>query len=296
MGGHIYTEYASSDGTFISRDGVELFHFPQRERLKGLLIKDGDIYTLGLDLDGSGFTYRRNGEVLLRQDSGSVFGDFANTSYDRSGALYVDSGAVCFCFKNSVACYSVRNGVMTEGKTTSVASRVIDMRLLESSVYYIANYKGIMIAFSPTGSRTINAETVLQTANLFMHDGEVWFCADAADYTICRSVREAGLLSSGIIFRGGGNFIYDAGKQLYAANFRDGILSIRDDAGEYIYIRDSAFFFGPGNISCVGEDVFALVNSRERKVLPALWHGGSTFEYRLNGYLTDMEVEINPPR
>ena len=295
MGGHIYTEYTSSDGTVICRDGKPLLRYPQRERLKGFLIKSADIYTLGRSLDGEGFCYRRNGEVLLRQDSGSIFGDFTNTAYGRNGALYMDAGSVCFCFKNSSACYSVRDGVMKEEKTSAGVSRIIEMRILNSTVYYVADYLGTMIVFAPGFNRTLQCNTPVRAASLFLREGEPWIIADADNATICRRVQDAGSASAGVRFAGSSNFIFDAGGRFYSAGVESGTLSIKNEDGEYLFVQDSTYFFGPGSINCIGEQIYALINPRERDRLPALWHGGTGKEYKINGYLTALEVGISPP-
>ena len=97
-GGHLYTERMADGQTRIGRDGVELFRFPGREYLVGLLEDGEDLYTLSRPAKGDGFTFRRNGDVLLRQPSGTPFGSLTDPSYGPSGALYRDQEQVCFCY------------------------------------------------------------------------------------------------------------------------------------------------------------------------------------------------------
>lgn len=98
LSGHLYTERMVDGETRIGRDGVELFRFPGREYLIGLLEDGEDLYTLSRPAKGSGFAYRKNGEVLLRRTDGTPFGDLNIPAFGATGALYRDQEAVCFCF------------------------------------------------------------------------------------------------------------------------------------------------------------------------------------------------------
>ena len=74
MGGHLYTDCSSGSETVVSRDGVELFRFEGREALRGFLVREDGVHTLGQDRDGEGFTYRVNGRIIFRSETGAVLG------------------------------------------------------------------------------------------------------------------------------------------------------------------------------------------------------------------------------
>ena len=74
MGGHLYTDCSSGPETVVSRDGVELFRFEGREALRGFLIREDGVHTLGQDRDGEGFTYRVDGRIVFRSETGTVLG------------------------------------------------------------------------------------------------------------------------------------------------------------------------------------------------------------------------------
>ncbi len=97
--GHLYTEAASLGHTALGRDGETLFSFEGREILRGLLPVGSDVYTLSESRSGDGFSLRKNGKVLFRRESGSVFGDLADPSYRPYGALYRDQDKVSFCYR-----------------------------------------------------------------------------------------------------------------------------------------------------------------------------------------------------
>ena len=79
--GHLYSDASTDTETVVLRDGEELFRFPGRESLRGFLVREDGIHTLGQDRDGDGFTWRVNGRELLRSETGTVLG-----TLDGSGA------------------------------------------------------------------------------------------------------------------------------------------------------------------------------------------------------------------
>ncbi len=72
--GHLYADYSTPTETVLSRDGAELFRFEGREALRGFLVREDGIHTLGQDRDGSGFTYRIDGRTVFRSETGTVLG------------------------------------------------------------------------------------------------------------------------------------------------------------------------------------------------------------------------------
>lgn len=98
LNGHLYTEFVDGQSVVVCRDGVELYRSPAREFLVGLMEKRGDLYTLSRGLSGKGFMLRKNGQVLLARDYGTVFGDFNEPSYAPGGALYEDGGHYYFSY------------------------------------------------------------------------------------------------------------------------------------------------------------------------------------------------------
>ena len=73
-GGHLYTDWSTDTETVVFRDGAELFRFEGREALRGFLVREDGVHTLGQDRDGSGFTYRIDGRIQYRSETGAVLG------------------------------------------------------------------------------------------------------------------------------------------------------------------------------------------------------------------------------
>ena len=74
LGGHLYTDWSTDTETVVARDGAELFRFEGREALRGFLVREDGVHTLGQDRDGNGFTYRIDGRVVYRSETGTVPG------------------------------------------------------------------------------------------------------------------------------------------------------------------------------------------------------------------------------
>ena len=73
-GGHLYMDWSTDTETVVSRDGWESFRFEGREAIRGFLVLEDGVHTLGQDRDGDGFTYRVDGRVVYRSETGTVLG------------------------------------------------------------------------------------------------------------------------------------------------------------------------------------------------------------------------------
>ena len=90
VGGHVYMDWSTDTETVVSRDGAELFRFEGREAVRGFLVREDGVHTLGQDRDGEGFTYRIDGRILYRSETGAVLG--APDSPGTSGGAFVEYG------------------------------------------------------------------------------------------------------------------------------------------------------------------------------------------------------------
>lgn len=85
--GQLYCDYSSDSLTFISRNGVEILRWSGRENITGFRIRNGDIFTLGSARSGQGWSFRKNGAVLMSRSKGFLY-----------GPLYEDGDSLCFTF------------------------------------------------------------------------------------------------------------------------------------------------------------------------------------------------------
>ena len=127
--GHLYTDYSTDSETVIKKDGKTLLRYPGPEMICGMLVDEDTLYTLGHSRQGDGFTYRKNGEIILERISGRTF-----------GRLHRDGGNICFAFAEPVVSESgnmERYYHFTGGNVVQTAVRD-DVR----KVWDIFSYKG----------------------------------------------------------------------------------------------------------------------------------------------------------
>lgn len=76
IGGHLYTDCISDDGhTVLKKDGLEFLRLDAEEIIRSLILADSCAYTLGIPKGGTGWTLRRNGEVLNSSPEGKLLGE-----------------------------------------------------------------------------------------------------------------------------------------------------------------------------------------------------------------------------
>ncbi|MBR1574334.1 MAG: hypothetical protein IJ652_05755 [Bacteroidales bacterium] len=125
-GTHLYQDSFSGDSTVIWRDGRRLFRYPGQEFLRGVLVDEDTVYTLGQAVSG-GFTLRRNGLECFSRASGTVLGD---GDLPQACALYRDQGDLCFFYTSSDGnLYLVRNTLAEQVPLPVAPCQVLDARI-----------------------------------------------------------------------------------------------------------------------------------------------------------------------
>lgn len=132
--GHIYTDFSTDSETVIKKDGVEIFRYPGREMIMGLLVKEDGIYTTGMPREGKGWTYRKNGVVVLSGDEGELFGDF----YDDAGGMVFGYAVRKYGYYSADnKYYIVRDGITTQISLPDTKTEIRDFRSHRGSVYVL---------------------------------------------------------------------------------------------------------------------------------------------------------------
>lgn len=174
IGGHLYTDYSTDSETVIKKDGRLLFRYPGREVICGMLVDSSDVYTLGHPRDGCGFTYRKNGEVLLERNVGRSF-----------GRLYRDGSDLCFSFSETVKSssedieryYLVRNGFVSQVALREDVKKVWDIVSEDNMVYYMADIIGVgsPVVFSGTDMSVLEMpqSAAMAACRIFVNSGVV---------------------------------------------------------------------------------------------------------------------------
>lgn len=89
--GKLYSDYTDGITTVIKEDGKELMRYEGAEEIICLETVDGRIHTIGKPPGGAGFSYRVDGDCLVRRDSATVYPH-----------LDEHDGRVGFCFSSTV--------------------------------------------------------------------------------------------------------------------------------------------------------------------------------------------------
>lgn len=95
--GHLWRDDSDGTTTYVYRDNELMLSYAGDEILRGLLYKDGRLYTLGQRAGGSGFSFRENGREVLSHSSAKVLGSFDDREWE-GGALMWDGDEVCYSY------------------------------------------------------------------------------------------------------------------------------------------------------------------------------------------------------
>ncbi len=153
--GHLYTDFSSGEETVVCQDGLELFRFPGREALRGFLVQEDGIHTLGQDRDGNGFTYRIDGRTVFRSEAGIVCGDPC-TPGRLGGAFTEEEEWVFYAYGVNVdggTEYNIlRNGEQYKVLPKGSGGTILDIQVIRDKVYRIRNQTRVTVLESDDGT------------------------------------------------------------------------------------------------------------------------------------------------
>ena len=279
--GHLYTEFSTSTHTMIKCDGKELVLYEGREFLSGLVARGGDVYTLGRRRSGRGFTYRKNGEIILDISEGTVFGSFQDPSYPRTGALYEDKGVICFAyFDEGTSCvHLVEDGedrIMNGSMKTPVGS---DVKICRGQLY-AANVIGAggLVYTSSGVSSVVASGYIWSSCSIFDTGSDICLVGNVAGGYNTRSAVYSATAGQVRVYE------YED----FNIRCRDGIVTLVPAAyqGYHCFSRECQDF--------CGDDDYAVLSPTDGSP-PVLRKNGEDAVIGINGYLTGVEVYVSPP-
>ncbi|MBO4671416.1 MAG: hypothetical protein J5640_06205 [Bacteroidales bacterium] len=280
LGSTLFNEYSDLKGTWVKQDGRSIASWPEAELLQGLLLKDGILHTIGIEMKSKGFTYRRNGQVAMKIEMGQVFGSFSMDSYGPTGALYEDRGSVCFAYQTVVdgmsSVYMVRDGV-SELLASSPSADYLDVRQIEGVVAQAYNDGGV---------------SMLKYGNNFIdiRGGESlsWSSAGLVIYN--------GMPSVVGTYKGLGGSGFGIGSVGAVRNVGSNVDYFYTDGKRYKYIDltdpewDYSFFFNRHCACLVGGDLAYVLTPRNPALDPYLAYRGKKLKYAMHGFLSGVSV------
>lgn len=288
--GHLYTEFNSSSGTQIRRDGEIVCSYEGREVLKGLLPAEDGLHTLGFDKDDNSLVYRVNGTIMLKMDGVRAFGGPG----ENSPALYADGGHVYFATYGSGTICLVTDGSFK--KVDVPSNSVMDYRIIGGvphSVYVLGS--NVFLMEDKKKSVLCEKKGALEDFSVMDADDGVFAAGTSWGKTLVRNVRD----SCTLYFEGESLFLYESGGKMFSVKAGRPVTVREADvgtsgSGKLLLEEDGCYFFSRGCAATLGERVYLAVSKENGR--PFIWKDGEKLmEFDINGYLTGVEVQITLP-
>lgn len=295
--GELYTDFCNSSGTFIGKNGMYLFSYPEKEVICGFAVEGEDVYTLGLNCSGKGISFRKNGEVIFK-DENSV-----PLSYDRTDALRKDASGFIFSFRKNVGTsehgdvyvYSegeAKRQIKTDNVMDILYATEIDGELLQilkisENMFPVFRYRGQDYFLA------IKDPITSFTRFDILKDGNIYIVAEAAckgsflNILWCFSENKLNLENKGMNTK----FFLKNGFTGMMSKFNDGTYVFQNKKNKKSY-NERIRNISPLCISFEGEEVVFAVNPESPEKSPCIILGDKKIPYPIRGYITGISIEI----
>ena len=304
IGNDLYTDYSTDSLTVIRKNGKRLFCYQGREMIVAMHTEGGDVYTLGQNRSGKGFAYRKNGEVIYRHSSGSLFTSsdvLPSTSSD--GQALAPSGGLAFAFSEPVQMasgaleryYIYMNGCVSQIAVREDVKKVWDVRVSAGSVSYIASLVGISTPVLVYDDNMVSLDmpnsTVMKSCR---------FVPDQDDMVIEGAFAvSSGLLTSGLWRNGVRECIFPTGMTANSlCSWDDGVCCVLTHCrtGEMKIFRSGEIFAVPDGYRIMGTRPLSVIDGILYVGLtpvgggqPVVWKDGEIEPLKLsNGYISSI--------
>lgn len=302
LGGHIYSEYIGAGKTTILRDGKPLFEFAGAEYLKGLVLKDSEVYTLGCNPAESSHSLRRGATSIVRLSGGVIPGGFV----ENAPALYEDSGHLYFSFIDGHFINLVEDGVIKPLPSPSSLAKVYDCRVFDGEIY-LAYIEGRNLYCMNNGIKRhiYSSATWEEDVSLFRFGEDIAVAASNS--------ANGGCSYTGLVNRQqAANMPSQLGKldkkNLLFYQYDERLIGIYKKPLSIFYTRpvsttmqgpfyrcSDAFVYTKQCLQVADNHIYAAVSAINKGSQPFVLKDGKVLRnYPFNGYLTGIEVEVLP--
>jgi hypothetical protein len=293
--GHLYTDWSTDTETVIKKDGQTLFRYQGRESICGMEVIDNHIYTLGLSRNGSGFAFRKDGDVVLSRSQGCIIGSMVN-----------DRDSLCFAFYENI-----RNAEGNAGRYyVSVSGKVFketvrdDIRTLWDImphkdntvclVSLVGTQSPVIISGDSMTGLVMPLGSSMLSCRLFDIDGETGV---EGVYRLSNGTRHSAIWLNGKIVT-----LFPKDRAISAFKVQDkGIICVvnPETASEQGMIyNDGEVYDMPSGYSVIGNNAIEMkdgilhvgLSSMEGRC-PLVWKDGHTDSLRVNGYISSIRME-----
>ena len=292
--GNLYTDYATGSETVIKKNGQILFRYDASELISDIIVQDDDIFTLGEDRSGQGFSLRKNGDVLVSREKGSLV-----------STLRMDGDSLCFGFCEPIRTvtgtvdryYAVYGRNVTNLSLREDLKKVWDVAVINGKVVSLATLQAVaqpvIIDGEDIRALDVAEGLTMLSGSMFMLDGRIGVEG------ICRSA--SGALKSGIWIDCNPLVMFDNMNISSICTDGTGVCCVlnptTEDSPGTIY-RCGEIYQMPVGYSCMGPRSMAMINgilnvglSSKHGDKPLLWKDGQMETVSMNGYISQVSAE-----
>ena len=288
-GGNLYTDYCNDYETFIKKNGKSLFAYQGAECLWSLVLCGDDVFTLGENRSGSGFSMRKNGNVVISRERASVI-----------APLRADGDSLCFGFCEQILnadgkldrYYSVYGSKVTNLSLRGDVQKVWDVFTENGKEVFLASLQGVAAPVIVSGEE-MRALKVPQGQNMI--SCSMFNVGDKIGVEgVCST--SAGKLKAGIWVDGNLLIQFDNANLVSICTDGEGICCVLnpvDEKSSGIIYRCGEIYEMPEGYLCMGPQCLAMVNgilnvglSSQKGQRPLLWKDGQTDTLKINGYIS----------
>lgn len=298
INGHLYTIFCSDGHTSIRKDGKAFLRYEGEENVRAIVVDEENIHTLNVPRDGKGFTYRKNGELVMERHTGYAF-----------ERLHIDSGKMCFAFCQSVTTsngQSERYYMVRDGRLNLVE---FDEEI--ATVWDIMSHQGKICMLVSSGPwRT--TELIIEDENIAVrmpYGAEMLSCRlFSSGEKVCIEgiyTDKSGNIYSGIWIEGQEYMLFETGQSIsgVCSSDHDICCILNPDADNHVGIifksgktweMPEGYHFRGNNPMIVadGDLLIGLTSINEEK--PLVWKNGQTTVLKLNGPICNLSLGQKP--
>lgn len=291
VGSDLYTDYSTDSLTVIKKNGKHLFSYPGREMVVSMHVDSTGVYTLGQARNGSGMTYRRDGELLYSQVWGHVIGQLSS-----SGKAFAFAEKVLGIDKVVERYYLYDDGEVLQIGVRDDVTRIWDVVQCNGKVHYLASLTGINypVHVSDDGMQVLD----------FPSKSKFRSCAflRGCDDVVIEGVYDtfAGMMTSRIWRNGVLELTCPAGMTLWAPYVDDEGVSailVQQTGGQQKIYRSGDLYDLPEGYTVMGTAPLAMVDGILHVGMtsvdggtPAVWQDGEIRKLGFNGYISSISV------
>lgn len=295
--GHLWTDITGGGVTELYCDGRHKLTIPDEELLKGFLIKNDTLHTLGQRPGGGGICYRVNGEEIFSSGAGNIIGTMER---DSTGIYYV-YGITIRKGESAQTEYHIMNGAdEIKTVTPNADGAIYDIRARDGTVYRSERRNNspsslCLVIGDSFHSMNIGAGEDIRQCKLIDLDGEMMI----KGYTISKNVMiywirgKDGVRHQVVCSPGGVPDIYaDGGSLAYLITNGDGSAAIIH-LGENDFRADKeglSLHIASSRCADYKDGFFAAALSDTSGLRHRLFLGDRLVPLEFNGYFTSLTI------